>query len=90
MTGLMTGPTMSWARAMKTLAFMLITAAAVAAQAAQPPGLARRALDVDRTIDLLLDEGNTITVTHGLRHLAPFIGTHAYSGLQSAWSRPSN
>ena len=41
---------------MKTLAFMLIPATAVAAQVAQPPGLARRALDVDRTIDLLLDE----------------------------------
>ena len=32
---------------MKTLAFMLITAIAVAAQVAQPPGLARRALDVE-------------------------------------------
>ena len=41
---------------MKTLAFILITATHLAAQVAQPPGLARRALDVDRTIDLLLDD----------------------------------
>ena len=41
---------------MKTLAFILITAAAVSAQVTQVPGLARRALDVDRTIDLLLDD----------------------------------
>ena len=39
--------------------------------------------------------GNTISVTHGMRYLAPFIGTHAvwgqitiYSGLQSAWTAP--
>ena len=39
--------------------------------------------------------GNTISVTHGMRYLNSFIGTHAvwgqitiYSGLQSAWTAP--
>ena len=39
--------------------------------------------------------GNTISVTHGMRYLPPFVGTHAvwgqitiYSGLQSAWTAP--
>lgn len=42
---------------MKHLAFILITATSLSAQAVPaPPGLARRALDVDRTINLLLDD----------------------------------
>ena len=39
--------------------------------------------------------GNTITVTHGIRYLPSFVGTHAvwgqitlYTGLQSAWTAP--
>lgn len=41
---------------MKNLVLILISFVTLAAQPVQPPGQARRALDVDRTIDLLLDD----------------------------------